>query len=277
VKYLAKRFDIPLDRQHIVGHDNVLAPADRFTNDQHWDPGPSWDWERFMSLVRAPLRGRHGVGPVGSAVTIAPGFSDNEQTMELCPQDDGSGATDECSPVSQPVNFVRLRTEPRADAPLFGEQSIHPDEPGTDRISDWGASAQAGQQFVVADKRRDWTAIWYSGAKVWFYNPHGCNTAPAHGVQVIGAAGTSPVAVYGSGYPDAAEYPSGLSPSTQTPLSMYTVPTGQAYVATAPAAPTQDFFPSSGTVVTGAKSMYTIQYNHRVALVYAGDVTASAG
>jgi len=147
---------------------------------------------------------------------------------------------------------------------------------GTDRINDWGSTAVAGQQYVVADQDGDWTAIWYSGAKVWFYNPDGGNTAPAHGVQVIKAAGTSPVAVYGSSYPDASEYPSGLSPSTQAPLKMYTVPAGQAYVATRPPAPTQDYFKSSGTVVTGAKSMYTIQYNHRVALVYATDVTADA-
>ncbi|MFL9657026.1 N-acetylmuramoyl-L-alanine amidase [Streptomyces sp. PB17] len=274
VKYLAKRFDIPLDRQHIVGHDNVLAPADRFTNDQHWDPGPSWDWERFMSLVGAPLRGRHGVGPVGSAVTIAPGFSDNEQTMELCPQDDGSGATDECSPVSQPANFVRLRTEPRADAPLFGEQSIHPDEPGTDRISDWGAAAQAGQQFVVADKKRDWTAIWYSGSKVWFHNPRGSVTIPARGVTVVRPAGTEALKVFGTSYPDANEYPEGLSPSTQAPLSMYGVPAGQAYVATAAPALTDDFFPSSGKVVFGAKKMYTIQYSHKTALIHADEVNA---
>jgi hypothetical protein len=52
------------------------------------------------------------------------------------------------------------------------------------------------------------------------------------------------------------------------------VPPGQAYVATAQAEPTDDYFPSSGRVVTGGKKMYTIQYNHRTALVYEGDVTA---
>jgi hypothetical protein len=93
-------------------------------------------------------------------------------------------------------------------------------------------------------------------------------------VTLVGAAGTSPVAVYGSSYPDADEYPDGLSPSTQAPLSAYQVPPGQAYVATARAEPTDDYFPSSGKVVTGAKKMYAIQYNHRTALVYEGDVTA---
>lgn len=274
VKYLADRFDIPLDRQHIIGHDNVVAPGDKYTTDMHWDPGPSWDWGHFMGLLGAPIAASHGVGSVGSAVTIAPGFSRNQQTMEVCPQDDPTGATPACTDVRQAANFLYLRTEPRKDAPLFGDQAIHPGAAGTDRISDWGSTAQAGQQFVVADKQRSWTAIWFSGSKVWFYNPKGANTIPAHGVTIVKPAGTDAVKVYGSSYPDAAEYPAGLSPSTQAPLSMYTIPAGQAYVSTAEPALTDDFFASSGKVVFGAKKMYTIQYGHRTSLVYAGDVTA---
>ncbi|MFK0155293.1 N-acetylmuramoyl-L-alanine amidase [Streptomyces sp. NPDC090493] len=274
VKYLADRFDIPLDRQHIIGHDNVAGPKSSLVSGMHWDPGPSWDWNHLMDLLGVHT-GRHGVGPVGSVVTIAPRFEKNLQTVQICPSDDPTGATTACTETQQPSDFVYLRTEPSETAPLFGDQALHPGAAGTDRINDWGSTAAAGQQFVVADQDGDWTAVWYSGSKVWFYNPHGCNTAPAHGVKVISAAGTSPVAVYGSSYPDAAEYPAGLSPSTQAALSMYTVPAGQAYVATTAPSLTDDFFPSSGTVVTGAKAMYTIQYNHRVALVYASDVTAT--
>ncbi|GAA2339457.1 hypothetical protein GCM10010431_73670 [Streptomyces kunmingensis] len=110
---------------------------------------------------------------------------------------------------------------------------------------------------------------------MWFHNPHGVNTRISHGVQVIRPAGTAAVPLYGTNYPDASEYPTGLSPSTQAPLSMYSVPTGQAYVATTDPIATDDFFASSGKVVTGGKKMYTIQYNHRVALVYADEVTAT--
>ncbi|MGW2638566.1 N-acetylmuramoyl-L-alanine amidase [Streptomyces sp. NPDC001348] len=274
VKYLAARFGIPLDREHIIGHDNVAGPKSSLVSGMHWDPGPGWDWNHFMSLLGVHT-GTHGVGPVGSVVTIAPRFDDTAQTLQICPSDDPTGATTACTETQQQANFVYLRTEPSDTAPLFGDQAIHPGAAGTDRINDWGGTAVAGQQFVVADQDGDWTAIWYSGAKAWFYNPDGCNTAPAQGVKVITAAGSSPVAVYGSSYPDATEYPSGLSPSTQAPLSMYMVPTGQAYVATTAPSLTDDYFPSSGRVVTGAKAMYTIQYNHRVALVYAANVTAT--
>lgn len=275
VMYLAQRFGIPLDRQHIVGHDNVAGPSSALVAGMHWDPGPSWDWEHFMNLLGAPVGGRHGVGPVGSAVTITPGFTRNRQTVQICPSDDPTGATAACTEQQQPSNFVYLRTAPSATAPLFGDQAIHQGGAGTDRINDWGNTAQAGQQFVVADRDGDWTAIWYSGAEVWFHNPHGCNSTPAHDVTLVSAASTSPAAIYGSSYPDPAEYPAGLSPSAQKPISFYTVPAGQAYVATRPPAATDDYFSSSGAVVISAKLMYTIQYNHRVALVYAADLTAA--
>ncbi|WSA81671.1 N-acetylmuramoyl-L-alanine amidase [Streptomyces sp. NBC_01799] len=275
VAYLADRFDIPLDRQHIVGHDNVPGPNSSLVSGMHWDPGPSWDWERYMRLLHAPAKGVHGVGPIGSAVTIAPSFARNRQTVQVCPTDDPTGATPECAERRQPSNFVYLHTAPSRTAPLFGDQAIHTDGIGTNRVNDWGSTAQAGQQFVVAGRQGDWTAIWYSGTKVWFHNPYGRNTTPARGVTVVKAAGDSPAAVYGSSYPDKDEYPAGLSPSTQAPLSFYSVPAGQAYVATSEAAATDDYFPSSGSVVTGGKKMYTIQYNHRVGLVYESDVTAA--
>ncbi|MFG2476255.1 N-acetylmuramoyl-L-alanine amidase [Streptomyces fagopyri] len=278
VKYLADRFRIPLDRQHIIGHDNVVGPNSASVSGMHWDPGPSWDWEHLMALLGTPDRVRHGVGDIGSAVTIAPGFAGNKQSVQICPSDDPTGATTACTDVEQPSDFVYLRTSASSTAPLFGDQAIHSGAAGSRRISDWGGTAQAGQQFVVADRDGDWTAIWFSGSKVWFHNPHGCNTVPAHGVTIVESGRTPagpPVAVYGSSYPDASEYPAGLKPSTQAPLSMYGISSRQAYVATAEPAATDDFFSGSGKVVVGARTMYTIQYNHRVALVYSGDVTAT--
>ncbi|WP_431950357.1 N-acetylmuramoyl-L-alanine amidase [Actinacidiphila sp. bgisy167] len=279
VKYLAKRFDIPLDRQHIIGHDNVVGPSSDLVSGMHWDPGTAWDWEHFMALLGAPATGKHGVGDVGSVVTIAPGFKHNRQTVEICPGDDPTGATPECTKVTQPSNSLFVRTAPSSTAPLFGDQAIHSGGNGTDRVNDWGNTVQAGQQFVVAGKKGPWTAIWFSGSKVWFYNPGGANTLVARDGYTIVKAGvkssTPPAKVYGSSYPDAAEYPAGYGASTQAALSMYTIPSGQAYVATAAPALTDDYFKSDGKVVFGAKKMYTIQYNHRVALVYANDVIAS--
>jgi N-acetyl-anhydromuramyl-L-alanine amidase AmpD len=42
---VARRYGIPIDRQHIVGH-NELPDA------THGDPGSTWNWSYYMSLVR---------------------------------------------------------------------------------------------------------------------------------------------------------------------------------------------------------------------------------
>lgn len=278
VRYLAARYDIPLDRQHILGHDNVPGPSDSTLAGMHWDPADGWDWTRFMGLLGAPFDlGPRGVGPVGTAVTITPGFGDNQQTYTICPGDDPSGAVTACTPVTSPSNALFVRSAPSDDA-LVLDPVVHPDpaaKGGTDSVTDWSDTVQAGQRFVVAGQQGDWTAIWYDGQKGWIHNPDGSNTSPAPDARIVSPAGTSAAPVYGTAYPDAAEYPSGLSPSKQAPLTAenYSIPDGQAYVADQPPVLSQDFFPTGGQVVTGAKRYYTIQFNHRYILVDSADVT----
>ncbi|MER5290646.1 N-acetylmuramoyl-L-alanine amidase [Streptomyces pharetrae] len=42
---ICRRYDIPVDREHIIGHVEVPGT-------DHTDPGPHWDWERYLKLVR---------------------------------------------------------------------------------------------------------------------------------------------------------------------------------------------------------------------------------
>ncbi|GAA2631268.1 peptidoglycan recognition family protein [Streptomyces axinellae] len=46
---ICHRYGIPADRAHIIGHDEVPG-AD------HKDPGPHWDWNTYMRLVRAQMK-----------------------------------------------------------------------------------------------------------------------------------------------------------------------------------------------------------------------------
>ncbi|GGL96231.1 N-acetylmuramoyl-L-alanine amidase [Streptomyces fumigatiscleroticus] len=39
------RYGIPVDREHIIGHVEVPGT-------DHTDPGPHWDWDRYLGLVR---------------------------------------------------------------------------------------------------------------------------------------------------------------------------------------------------------------------------------
>lgn len=49
---ICKKYDIPVDREHIIGHNEVPG-AD------HTDPGRHWDWKRYLSYVR---EARSGLG-----------------------------------------------------------------------------------------------------------------------------------------------------------------------------------------------------------------------
>ncbi|MFC9608588.1 N-acetylmuramoyl-L-alanine amidase [Streptomyces niveus] len=42
---ICERYGIPVDRKHIIGHVEVPGT-------DHTDPGPHWDWGRYMKLVR---------------------------------------------------------------------------------------------------------------------------------------------------------------------------------------------------------------------------------
>lgn len=42
------RYGIPADREHIIGHVEVPGT-------DHTDPGPHWDWNRYLALVRRAL------------------------------------------------------------------------------------------------------------------------------------------------------------------------------------------------------------------------------
>jgi hypothetical protein len=65
VAYLAHRAGIPLDRRHIIGHDEVRDPdgSGRGGADHHTDPGRRWRWGHYLRLVRlyakSPVRPRY--------------------------------------------------------------------------------------------------------------------------------------------------------------------------------------------------------------------------
>jgi N-acetyl-anhydromuramyl-L-alanine amidase AmpD len=46
VKAVCDKYAIPVDRKHIIGHSEVPGTT-------HTDPGPHWDWSRYISLVKA--------------------------------------------------------------------------------------------------------------------------------------------------------------------------------------------------------------------------------
>jgi N-acetyl-anhydromuramyl-L-alanine amidase AmpD len=281
VDYLAHRFGVPLDRVHIVGHDNVGGPTNAGNAAQHWDPGPYWDWNYFMSLVHhesesSYLNSQGSLNPDGHhVVTISPDYATNAPPLTDC------DVTNPVALPTPPANFVYLHTAPDPGAPLLSDPTLHTDgSPGTTCAEDWGDKASAGDQYVIAGRQGHWTGIWYAGTIGWFYNPQGAGqTARYTGAWVVTPRpGLASVPVYGSAFPEASEYPPGVAVRVNDPLA-YTIKAGQSYV-TAGEVP-DGFYnavtfnsstPYDHTVIFGKARYYEILLNHRIYYVHAADV-----
>ncbi|MFJ7068176.1 N-acetylmuramoyl-L-alanine amidase [Streptomyces sp. NPDC101115] len=273
VRYLAKRFDVPLDRQHVLGHDNVPGTTASTIKGMHTDPGPYWDWAHYFRLLGRPLT--PSAGPDAGVVTIRPDYVSHRPVYTGCVK-----AGEACAPHGS--GAVRLHTAPSADAPLVKDIGLRPGgQDSTTGVNDTGARASTGQSFAVAERRGDWTAIWYLGQKAWFHNPKEEPTAVnARGLLLTPKEGVASVPVYGRAYPEASAYPAGVPVQSVSPLP-YRLLAGQRYVVGDRTPGEYLFAPTFDTsvhrVVRGQEDYYEIQFGHRVAFVKAADVQVSQG
>jgi hypothetical protein len=282
VRWLADRYGIPLDRAHILSHEEVPGQTPTTVPGMHFDPGPFWDWQHYFDLLRAPLTGSRGRLPHGRipylplpgppVVVIAPRFDENFQPLT------------DCTPTGCPAlprqgsNIVYLHTEPAPDAPLIGDPDLHPDgSPGTTDLSDWSARALTGDPYAVAARTPGWTGIWFAGRLAWFADPGGCVGAPVHRVVVTPRPDRGPIAVYGAAYPELGAYPPGVETTPIVPLRE-TIGVGQFYVGLE-VVPGDDYAktgapgtPPARVHAVGDRRLVEISFNHRRAFVDAADV-----
>lgn len=281
VRWLANKYQIPLDRDHIIGHDNVPATTQAALNLQHWDPGPFWDWNKYMGLVQGKAINMSGLKPAtspaaASIITMSPDFATNRMALQDC----YSSPTCTTLP-EQGTSIVYLHTQPSENAPLLTDATVHPDgAPGTNKIDDWSATASAGEQYVVAGTQGSWVAVWFGGQKGWFNNPANKPVAfyASKRATVTPKAGNASIPVYGRPVPEASAYPEGVTPLEVVPLN-YTITAGQSY--TALNGLKNDYYydwtvdysaPHDHEIFVGTTKYYQIQYNHRLVYVKASDV-----
>lgn len=281
VRYLAARYHIPLDREHIVGHEELPAATPDRVAAMHYDPGPYWNWAHYFDLLGAPLRsGSLPEAPVLAAhltgmpvITIAPRFKANVEPLQRC-------AGNICTDLPrQGSNVVYLHTQPSTDAPLVSDAGLHPDgSPGITQVQDWSARAVAGQSFVVARRWGQWTAIWFGGRLAWLKDPSGRTSGPGQDVLVTPRPGRAAIPVYGAAFPEADAYPPTIPVKALVPLP-YTIPAGQIYLGVQPSS--ADYYyarfdgadvPNNHTLVMGNRCLMQISFNHRRAFVDAADV-----
>ncbi|GGV81763.1 amidase [Streptomyces griseoloalbus] len=266
VKYLAGKYGIPLDRQHILGHDTVPGPTSATIPGMHTDPGPYWDWAHYFELLGRPFEATGGKN--AGMVTIRPDYAANRPVFTGC-----ESAGEPC--VTHGSSAVRLYSDHDESSPLIRDVGLG--SAPTTGVNDLSSRVSTGQQYAVAGRWGDWTAIWYLGQKAWFRNPGKQPTAvPAKGLVVTPRKGLDSVPVYGRAYPEKEAYPEGVPAQAVSPLP-YTLPKGQRYV-TGGKVPGEYYYAvtfdeASHRVVTGRDLYYEIQFGHRVGFVRAADVT----
>ncbi|WP_283679235.1 N-acetylmuramoyl-L-alanine amidase [Lentilactobacillus sp. Marseille-Q4993] len=268
VKVLASRYNIPLDRQHIFGHDNVPGLEAKDQAGMHWDPGTYWDWNHYFKLLGVDFSKPSKVHT--NVITITPNKATNLQskTEKLT-----SGKE---TLTKAGANFVYLRDKPTIDGKLITDNNFKQGKSGTTDVSDWSDKAVYGQQFVKVDQKGDWTAINYDGKKAWFYNPNDKNVTTSEGAVITPAKKT--VDVYGGAYPDESTLAkAGFKSAAIKPFAQ--LKAGQKYVADDVVK--ADYYNSTlndetkEKVVSSNESYVQIQFNHRIAYVKKADINYS--
>ncbi|GAB3160034.1 hypothetical protein GCM10027059_07220 [Myceligenerans halotolerans] len=282
VRYLAERYDIPLDRAHVIGHDQIPGILEGYTRNVHWDPGPYWDWDHYFELLGAPIGGDRpattDVSP-GDVVEVRTGYADNPQEVTGC---------DQASPGSGPcadgagTNFLYLHQEPSSDAPLARDPGWKPDgSDGSTYASDISARVQSGHKLVVDEVDGEWLGVWWAGAKAWLHNPASRPVVVPTTAQTITVAGDEPAPVYGRAYPE----PEAYAPYPDIPVQTigdleYEIGVGQRYAVSDDDVVT-DYYraatfdgtgPDDRTDVLGESRYYQVWLAHRHFFVNADDV-----
>jgi N-acetyl-anhydromuramyl-L-alanine amidase AmpD len=286
VKWLSAKYDIPRDRQHIIGHDNVQAPNPSLVTSMHVDPGPFWNWQNYMALIGTSAFSQntmsHNWDWHNKSVTVAPTWPLSKQPVTGC------WPTDNCAPSTPlPTNFVYLRTEPNVDAPLISDTVLGQ---GTTDLGNAAAKAFYGQTFAVQDAKfeRDgvWFKIWFSGQSGWFYSPWNAPSALPASSKFATPKGNDSVPIYGRPLPEKTDYPADFTPPAgavtyPTPLP-YMIGTGQRYQVMGAPVRADHFYAWTidssqdkydHTVFKGKQWYVPVQYNNRFGYVKLSDVT----
>jgi hypothetical protein len=276
VRWLARRFGVPLDRQHIIGHDNVPSADGTNVPPMHMDPGPFWNWQAYMWRLGAPVL--PGLGT--KLVTVAPIWPLNKQPVTGCFPDEPT----QCVNTSrEPTGIVYLRTAPGRSAPLLTDPVLGQ---GTTDIGNIAAKAYVGQRFAVAGYRYGTDGlrvqIWYGGQLGWLFSPWTAPTVfPAAGTYLTPRAGLASIAVYGRPYPEASAFPAGFTGAPAVVPRPDRIAAGQRYSVAAGSVPTDYYHtptfnaPADYVVVRGTDEYVRIQFNGREAFVRTADAVLS--
>jgi N-acetyl-anhydromuramyl-L-alanine amidase AmpD len=267
VRFLGGKYDIPLDRQHIVGHDEVPTLLQTEVAGAHWDPGPFWNWHRYSQLVgMKQIYDDKGEVQPGDVVEIDPDFDNNTPQFQDC---DLEGVCTAMTP--KPSSAVQLHVQPSEDSALVKDDLV---VATGNAVNNWTSVAADGQRFVIAKTQGNWVGIFYGGKTAWLKR---YDVTPVRDRRTNTVTAKKVVPVYGAALPESSAYPQ------QIPVrkfeKLYEIPAGQSFVAGKTI--TSDYYysktvdqslPFEGTVVEGKDRYIPISFNHRMGYVKASDI-----
>ncbi len=179
VRGLCDRYGIPKDRSAIIGHKEV-------PNQSHWDPGPNFNWTRFMNLVR------------GTTTTTTSGGSSGQATHTVRSGETLSGIAARYGVTTAAIvaanNLRNANTIYPGQVLVIPGQTYSPNrttttsgattgmwavEPTTDglnvRDGIWGnvlGQIGRGQRFAASHEQGGWLKIDWRGRDAWVSASH---------------------------------------------------------------------------------------------------------
>jgi len=252
VAYLLKKYNIPLDHEHVVAHGTVPPPL-YFYGPNHVDPGPYWLWDYYFGLI-------HNQG------VAYPQAAHTKGTIELHTQKHlNKGGVE--SPAD--FNFYYLYNGPSTASGLIPQYSDPTD------ITDETNNVEADMSYAYLAKVKDPAGTGNTLYEIWYGEDDQAHL-PAPNASQYQDAKLVWLAV-----PPGADVTEGTG-TLVTINSSNTNSSGQVFVYGDPipgyilgGAPNGAAFDSGYTVVQDGTTTlwYEINFNHRQAFIPASEVT----
>lgn len=147
VAYLLKKYNLPLDRSHVVAHGTVPSPS-LAGSPNHVDPGPYWLWDYYFNLIS-----QQGV-PL--ATLGAP------HTITLRPQSDQTPDGPNGTETTANFNFFYLYNGPSTSSGLIPQQGTSSD------ITDVTDNVEPGVMYYYLAKAPDSAGTGDTMYEIWY-------------------------------------------------------------------------------------------------------------
>jgi hypothetical protein len=167
VAYLTRKYGIPVDRAHIIGHAQVPDPhhPGEFGGwAHHVDPGPCWNWSNYLALVRADA------GPIPVQPTPPQVVDDTSTARFRAPGWRLRRGVNSAQQLGPEYFLARpSRSAPparfRLAIPVAGDNAVYawwPARPRRNPAVPFGIDTVAGRHWLTVNERRNggrWTYL----------------------------------------------------------------------------------------------------------------------